>query len=71
MKPDPNGPRDNRENPLTHQVLFHHLTIDLLEDAFHELKEDAAAGVDDRDVKPASQWPRCQSATRRKRTGPQ
>ena len=27
-------------------ALFHHLTIDLLEDAFHELKEDAAAGVD-------------------------
>jgi group II intron reverse transcriptase/maturase len=27
-------------------ALFHHLTIDLLEDAFEELKEDAAAGVD-------------------------
>ena len=27
-------------------ALFHHLTIDLLEDAFDELKEDAAAGVD-------------------------
>jgi retron-type reverse transcriptase len=27
-------------------ALFHHLTIDLLEDAFNELKEDAAAGVD-------------------------
>jgi hypothetical protein len=28
------------------QSAFHHLTIDLLEDAFDELKEDAAAGVD-------------------------
>ena len=27
-------------------ALFHHLTIDLLEDAFDELKEGAAAGVD-------------------------
>ena len=27
-------------------ALFHHLTIDLFEDAFNELKEDAAAGVD-------------------------
>ena len=27
-------------------ALFHHLTVDLLEDAFDELKEDAAAGVD-------------------------
>ena len=27
-------------------ALFHHLTIDLLEDAFVELKKDAAAGVD-------------------------
>jgi group II intron reverse transcriptase/maturase len=27
-------------------ALFHHLTIDLLEDAFNDLKEDAAAGVD-------------------------
>jgi RNA-directed DNA polymerase len=27
-------------------ALFHHLTIDLLEEAFEELKEDAAAGVD-------------------------
>ena len=27
-------------------ALFHHLTIDLLEDAFDELKKDAAAGVD-------------------------
>jgi hypothetical protein len=26
-------------------ALFHHLTIDLLEDAFDELKKDAAAGV--------------------------
>ena len=29
-------------------ALFHHLTIDLLEDAFDELKKDAAAGVDGR-----------------------
>jgi retron-type reverse transcriptase len=27
-------------------ALFHYLTIDLLEDAFNDLKEDAAAGVD-------------------------
>ena len=27
-------------------ALFHHLTIDLLEDAFDEIKKDAAAGVD-------------------------
>src|SRR5271163_13135 len=27
-------------------ALFHHLTIDFLEDAFDELREDAAAGVD-------------------------
>ena len=27
-------------------ALFHHLTIDLLEDAFDELKKDAAAGID-------------------------
>jgi len=27
-------------------ALFHHLTIDQLEDAFNDLKEDAAAGVD-------------------------
>ena len=27
-------------------ALFHHLTIDLLEDAFNELKKDAAAGID-------------------------
>ena len=27
-------------------ALFHHLSIDLLEEAFYELKEDAAAGVD-------------------------
>src|SRR5947209_685917 len=27
-------------------ALFHHLTIELLEDAFDEIKKDAAAGVD-------------------------
>jgi retron-type reverse transcriptase len=26
--------------------LFHHITIDLLDEAFYELKEDAAPGVD-------------------------
>jgi hypothetical protein len=31
-------------------ALFHHLTIDLLEDAFDDLKEDAAAGVDGRNT---------------------
>jgi RNA-directed DNA polymerase len=28
------------------EKFFHHLTIDLLEDAFNELKKDAAAGID-------------------------
>jgi RNA-directed DNA polymerase len=36
--------RQRRKEKLT--ALFHHLTIDRLEDAFNELKEDAAAGVD-------------------------
>ena len=36
--------RQRRKEKFT--ALFHHLTIDLLEDAFNELKEDAAAGVD-------------------------
>src|SRR5271167_2564883 len=36
--------RQRRKEKFT--ALFHHLTIDLLEDAFDELKEDAAAGVD-------------------------
>src|SRR6516164_5367196 len=27
-------------------ALFHHISIDLLEEAFYELKEDAAPGVD-------------------------
>jgi RNA-directed DNA polymerase len=36
--------RQRKKEKLT--ALFHHLTIDLLEDAFNELKKDAAAGVD-------------------------
>src|SRR5262249_42012358 len=28
-------------------TLFHHISIDLLDEAFFELKQDAAAGVDD------------------------
>src|SRR5262249_649916 len=28
-------------------ALFHHISIDLLDEAFFELKQDAAAGVDD------------------------
>jgi hypothetical protein len=36
--------RQRRKEKFT--ALFHHLTIDLLEDAFDELKADAAAGVD-------------------------
>ena len=36
--------RQRRKEKFT--ALFHHLTIDRLEDAFNELKEDAAAGVD-------------------------
>ena len=36
--------RQRKEEKFT--ALFHHLTIDLLEDAFGELDEDAAAGVD-------------------------
>src|SRR3974390_338427 len=36
--------RQRKEEKFT--ALFHHLTIDLLEDAFDELKKDAAAGAD-------------------------
>jgi RNA-directed DNA polymerase len=36
--------RQRKEEKFT--ALFHHLTIDLLEHALDELKEDAAAGVD-------------------------
>ncbi|MBV9726929.1 MAG: group II intron reverse transcriptase/maturase, partial [Gammaproteobacteria bacterium] len=36
--------RQRRKERFT--SLFHHITIDLLEDAFEELKRDAAAGVD-------------------------
>ena len=36
--------RQRKEEQFT--ALFHHLTIDLLEDAFGELKPDASAGVD-------------------------
>ena len=36
--------RQRRKEKFT--ALFHHLTIDRLGDAFNELKEDAAAGVD-------------------------
>ncbi len=36
--------RQRRKEKFT--ALFHHLTIDRLEDAFNELKEDAAAGAD-------------------------
>ena len=36
--------RERRTERFT--TLFHHLSIDLLDDAFYELKENAAAGVD-------------------------
>ena len=36
--------RERKEEKLT--ALFHHISIDLLEEAFFELKEDAAPGVD-------------------------
>jgi RNA-directed DNA polymerase len=36
--------RQRRKEKFT--ALFHHLTIDLLEDAFDELEQDASAGVD-------------------------
>src|SRR5438067_8561824 len=36
--------RERKKERFT--VLFHHLSIDLLEEAFFELKEDAAPGVD-------------------------
>ena len=36
--------RQRRKERFT--SLFHHITIDLLEDAFEDLKQDAAAGVD-------------------------
>jgi RNA-directed DNA polymerase len=38
--------RQRRKEKFT--ALFHHLTIGRLEDAFNELKKDAAAGVDER-----------------------
>jgi retron-type reverse transcriptase len=36
--------RERKKERLT--ALFHHINIDLLEEAFYELKENAAAGVD-------------------------
>ena len=36
--------RQRRKERFT--ALFHHITVDLLEDAFEDLKQDAAAGVD-------------------------
>src|SRR5438046_10223416 len=36
--------RERKKERFT--ALFHHLSIDLLEEAFFELKENAAAGVD-------------------------
>jgi len=36
--------RERKKEKLT--ALFHHISIDLLEEAFYELKADAAAGVD-------------------------
>jgi hypothetical protein len=36
--------RERRKERFT--ALFHHISIDLLEEAFYELKEDAAPGVD-------------------------
>jgi retron-type reverse transcriptase len=36
--------RERKEERFT--ALFHHISIDLLEEAFYELKEDAAPGVD-------------------------
>src|SRR5208282_6444828 len=46
MKPDPNGPRDNRENPLTHQVLSRLLMIIQALDtnySANQVREEAAA----------------------------
>src|SRR5215468_9559383 len=39
-----NGERGRKKERFT--ALFHHISIDLLEEAFYELKEDAAPGVD-------------------------
>jgi RNA-directed DNA polymerase len=36
--------RERKKERFT--ALFHHISIDLLEEAFYELKEDAAPGVD-------------------------
>src|SRR5689334_14488949 len=36
--------RERKKERFT--ALFHHISVDLLEDAFSELKEDAAPGVD-------------------------
>ena len=42
-------------------ALFHHISIDLLEEAFYELKENAAPGVDRTDVDGLRGRPRAQS----------
>ena len=36
--------KESKKEKLT--ALFHHISIDLLEEAFYELKENAAPGVD-------------------------
>jgi hypothetical protein len=37
-------------------ALFHHISIDLLEQAFYELKENAAPGVDQLTCSPRTQY---------------
>jgi len=41
----PSTPAGRKKERFT--ALFHHISIDLLDEAFFELKQDAAAGVDD------------------------
>src|SRR5438445_12483059 len=53
--------RERKKERFT--ALFHHISIDLLEEAFYELKEDAAPGVDrltwtdyEADLEPFTGW---------------
>ena len=51
--------RERKKEKFT--ALFHHISIDLLEEAFYELKENAAPGVDRTDVDGLRGRPRAQS----------
>src|SRR6478752_166260 len=51
--------KERKKEKLT--ALFHHIRIDLLEEAFYELKENAAPGVDSADVEGLRGRPRTQA----------